>query len=301
MKDKLSFNFVVFLLGICFAVSCKNKTGSVLQEKTNSDSLFVSLYTRLSEPEPGDWIAEHPEPSQSIDAYINSSPAVPDSLRKFIYLVPLDQFDSVELSLINITAEYLRAVLDLPVKIKTGISIDDIPSDKKRNGQLNSGYILHDLLIKNLPDDAVGMMAITSSDLYPDDDWNFVFGEANTRERVGVSSFYRYGDASESDSAFNFCLRRLMGTTSHEFLHMLSMQHCKTYACVLNGSNSLQESDKKPLLICPLCLEKLNFALNENPSDYFRRLSFFYNKYGFSKELEFCENGFHIFQKIYNE
>ena len=85
-----------------------------------------------------------------------------------------------------------------------------------------------------------------------------------------------------------------MGTTSHEFLHMLSMQHCKTFACVLNGSNSLQESDKKPLILCPQCLQKLNYALNENSLDYLGRLLLFYDKYGFLKESEFCRLGLHI-------
>ncbi len=301
MKHLISFRIFVGIIIIVCGINCNNKNTTTIPEEINDDNTFVNLYTRLTDPLPGEWRAEHPESEQTVDAYKSASPAIPDSIRKYIYLVPLNAFDSVELSLMKITSEYLYAVFDLPVKIKTGISINDIPSNKKRKGQLNSGYILHDLLVKNLPDDAVGMMAITSSDLYPDDDWNFVFGEANIKERVGVSSFHRYGDPSESDSAFNLCLRRLMGTTSHEFLHMLSMKHCKIFSCVLNGSNSLQESDKKPLIICPQCLEKLNFALNENSSDYFRRLMLFYNKYGFSKEAEFCEKGFHIFRNIYIE
>lgn len=289
MKKHLSIKILVAILIVAFGINCKKERAVTKVEKTNTDSVFVSLYAQLTPPIPGEWRSEHPEPDQSVDAYKSANPAIPDSVRKYIYLAPLNEFNTKELILLDITAEYLSAVFGLQVKIKPGISIRDIPSSKKRNGQLNSGYILHDLLIKILPDDAVGMMAITSYDLYPGEEWNFVFGEANTQERVGVSSFYRYGDAAESDSAFNLCLRRLMETTSHEFLHMLSMQHCKTFSCVLNGSNSLQESDKKPLIICPQCAGKLNFALNENPSDYFSRSLTFFNKYGFLNEAQFCK------------
>ena len=294
MKNQRSLTITGAILIVALGFNCKKESGQKVKEKINSDSVFVSLYTPLQAPLPGEWRAEHPEPEQLVAHYKIGDPAIPDSVRKFIYLVPLNAFDSIELRLLNITAEYLQAVFDLPVKIRSGFSVSDIPINKKRNGQLNSGYILHDLLRKNLPADAVGMMAITSDDLYPGEEWNFVFGEANTKERVGVSSFYRYGDPAVNDSAFNLCLRRLMGTTSHEFLHMLSMQHCKTFACVLNGSNSLQESDKKPLILCPQCLQKLNYALNENSLDYLGRLLLFYDKYGFLKESEFCRLGLHI-------
>lgn len=297
MKNQLPLKIAVAILIVVLGINCKKGSDQKVNAQINSDSLFVRLYTPLSDPLPGEWRAEHPEPEQLVAHYKIGKPAIPDSIRKFIYLVPLNAFDSIELRLLNITAEYLQAVFDLPVKIRSGISVNDIPTNKKRNGQLNSGFILHDLLIKNLPADAVGMMAITSDDLYPGEDWNFVFGEANTKERVGVSSFYRYGDPAENDSAFNLCLRRLMGTTSHEFLHMLSMQHCKTFACVLNGSNSLQESDKKPLLLCPQCLQKLNYALNEDLISYFETSLKFFTKYEFLWEEEFCGKVLAVTQK----
>lgn len=122
-----------------------------------------------------------------------------------------------------------------------------------------------------IPADAISLMAITVSDLYPDENWNFVFGEADIQNRVGVSSFARYGDYGLNDSINKLVLSRLLKTTTHEILHALGMQHCIGYVCVLNGSNSLPESDNKTLIICPACLEKLAFILPEANNGYFER------------------------------
>mgnify|MGYP000107882883 CR=1 FL=1 len=37
--------------------------------------------------------------------------------------------------------------------------------------------------------------AVTMTDLYPSEDWNFVFGQASLRNRVGAYSFARYDPA----------------------------------------------------------------------------------------------------------
>jgi archaemetzincin len=46
-----------------------------------------------------------------------------------------------------------------------------------------------------LSKDAFCLLGITMEDLYSDPSWNFVFGEASFRERVGVYSFARYDPA----------------------------------------------------------------------------------------------------------
>ena len=66
-------------------------------------------------------------------------------------------------------------------------------------------------------------LALTASDLWPGQGWNFVFGEASLRQRIGVWSIYRNGDP-ETD--FQLCLRRTLSTASHETGHILGMAHC---------------------------------------------------------------------------
>jgi len=61
--------------------------------------------------------------------------------------------------------------------------------------QLLTGDVL-DLLKTRLPEDAFALLGVTMMDLYPDPNWNFVFGQASLRDRVGVYSFTRYAPQS---------------------------------------------------------------------------------------------------------
>lgn len=55
---------------------------------------------------------------------------------------------------------------------------------------------------------------------------------------------------------------RSMKTACHELCHVLGMTHCPYYECLMNGSNLVNEADKKPFLLCPICLRKLEAYLN---------------------------------------
>jgi archaemetzincin len=57
--------------------------------------------------------------------------------------------------------------------------------------QYNARDILAQLRTK-LPADAFCMVGVCMTDLYPKDEWNFVFGIASIRDRTGVFSFARY-------------------------------------------------------------------------------------------------------------
>nr|WP_255534571.1 archaemetzincin [Chryseolinea lacunae] len=139
-------------------------------------------------------------------------------------------------------------------------SDDNIPATAQRQlyggrRQLLTTYLL-DILQDNIPDDAIVVMAITSADLYPSNDFNFVFGQARLKKRVGVSSIYRL----ESEDP-HVGLMRLIKTGSHEIAHMFSCQHCTYARCVMNGSNSLPESDFRPNRLCYDCHRKLFWNL----------------------------------------
>ena len=88
------------------------------------------------------------------------------------------------------------------------------------------------------PRDAVAVLALAALDLWPGEGWNFVFGQANLTERVGVWSLYRNGDPELGADAYTLCLRRTLKTATHETGHMLGIAHCTAYACGMNGSNS---------------------------------------------------------------
>src|SRR5690606_22427518 len=109
--------------------------------------------------------------------------------------------------------------------------------------QILSGYVIDRLLAPRLPPDAAAYVSFTASDLWPGDGWNFVFGQASLRDRVGVWSVARYGDPAGGAAAFRQVLRRTLKVAVHETGHMFSMRHCTAYQCVMNGVNNQDESD----------------------------------------------------------
>jgi archaemetzincin len=42
---------------------------------------------------------------------------------------------------------------------------------------------------------------------------------------------------------------------------MFGIQHCVFFNCLMNGSNHLDESDQRPLHLCPVCLRKLHHSI----------------------------------------
>jgi archaemetzincin len=40
----------------------------------------------------------------------------------------------------------------------------------------------------------------------------------------------------------------------------IGLAHCIYFSCLMNGSNHLAESDRRPLHLCPLCLGKLQWC-----------------------------------------
>jgi archaemetzincin len=149
--------------------------------------------------------------------------------------------------------------------------------------------VLDDLLRPERPDDALAYLCFTASDLWPGQGWNFVFGQANLRQRVGVWSLYRKGNPSGDEDSFRTCLRGGLDGTEHETGHILTLKHCTAWECGMNGSNSLEESDGRPLPFCPVCLRKLCWNLQVEPAAYLARLGAFCARQGFAAEANWYE------------
>jgi len=118
--------------------------------------------------------------------------------------------------------------------------------------QLLTGDI-HDQLKKLKPKDAFCIVGYTMIDLYPRKEWNFVFGQARSDTGTGIFSFARYAHC-ESSAHF---LRRCCSVLVHEIGHLFGLAHCVWYECNMNGSNHDEESDSRPLHLCPVELHKL--------------------------------------------
>ncbi len=251
------------------------------------DEKLRPLAHPLPPPRPGDWLAEHPEPGQTFDEYVDSRPVRKSDKLHTIYLCVVGDFNEAQRRILDLTQEYLAVFFDCPVKVKRQIALASIPAKAKRthpswgDPQVLTGYILHEVLEPERPTDALAYLALTASDLWPGRGWNFVFGEANLRERVGVWSVYRNGDP-EVD--FELCLRRTLSTASHETGHILGMAHCTAYSCLMNGSNHQEEKDRRPMQLCPVCLRKLCWNLQVEPVPYLMKLKTFHQQHGFDVE-----------------
>jgi archaemetzincin len=155
--------------------------------------------------------------------------------------------------------------------------------------QILTGDVL-DVLRKQLPADAFCILAITMTDLYPEPDWNYVFGQASLRGRVGVYSFARYDPAffgeRRTKDYERILLRRSCKVLVHETAHMFGMKHCIYYTCAINGSNHLRESDSRPLHLCPVCLRKLQHSAKFDVVKRYTKLREYYKKADFDDAAE---------------
>jgi len=249
------------------------------------------LHQKLPPPRPGDWLETHPEKGQDFKGYLRSNPITLAPPRTVLYVLPLGDFSPREREIVSLSAEFLGIYFACKVVTLEALSVDDsIPQTAKRVHpswgvpQIKSSFVLETLLPPRVPADAVALICFTTSDLYPSDDWNFVFGQATYRDRVGVWSMYRNGDP---ESEFELCLKRTLRIATHETGHMFSMPHCIAYQCNLCGSNSLSESDRLPLYLCPQCVAKVVWATRCDPIARFTSLRDFCQRHSLVDEAEY--------------
>ena len=268
-----------------------SKNDSALNHYEAVKMALQDCYIALPASTKGEWQDVYKEKYQSFEAYLKSKPIQPDKIRNKIYIQPIGKFDSLDTKIILIAADYLHAFFSLEVKINHTIPDTLVPekSRRKLNGteQLHTEFIMNSLLKPSLPADAASMIAITEYDLYPKETWNYVFGQASVKERIGVWSLNRFGNPNLSTYSLHSCLMRTLQTASHETGHMFSLPHCVKYKCLMNGSISLEESDNKPLWLCPDCLCKLCWNLGIREKFFLSSQKIFWEKSGDKTLAEF--------------
>ncbi len=298
--DKKSFiKIVVSIIIIVSSISCThNETTGNGNNKTNDSILYLSDFTKLdsintllTDPKPGDWLYSHPEKGQTFHDYKNYHPVCPNSKQNKIYIQPIGEFDKTDEIVLKALKNYITAFYGLETIILKTIPNSEIPKGSKRIHfgieQIHTKFILDSILCPNVPDDAIVFTAITSKDLYPADDWNFVFGQAYLKKRTGVSSIYRFKGEDTDSLNYSTYLKRIMKTSTHELGHMFSLKHCKKHQCLLNGSNSLMEADGKPSWLCPECLAKIAWCTKYDTFERYDELIKFCEEYGFIDEMKF--------------
>ncbi len=274
--------------------------GSVQGLPTVLQRAFVptEAFEPMPAPGPSDWLAAHPEPGQSFEQFVRSKPNQPDKERKVIYLQPLGEFREGQAPPLDSLRDYAAAYFALEVRIlpKLGLSERNITTRQNpttKNRQLLTTDILT-YLKKRVPADAFCLLGITMEDLYPEPSWNYVFGQASLRERVGVYSFARYDPAfygePRRDDYAKTLRRRSCKVLVHETGHMFGLAHCIYFRCVFNGSNHLVESDARPMHECPVDLRKLHHSIGFDVARRYADLYRFYRQAGFDDEAAWTKN-----------
>ena len=154
---------------------------------------LAPLHEPLGAPQPGDWLASRNEPGQTFTQYQGAAPIRPRGKRKLLYVQPLGPMSDSQAEIVEHTAEFMRVYFNTPVKVQASLPLSLLPSSARRDArgygeQLLTTHIMGEVLYPRLPDDAAAYIAFTAMDLWPGDGWNFVFGQASLRRRVGVWS-----------------------------------------------------------------------------------------------------------------
>lgn len=241
-------------------------------------------FSDLPTPSGGDWLAkgqpgEKDRLGQPMKTFTRPGPhrTFPSARQKKILLVPIGDVEGApppEVLIESLAATYhgLEVAVApkklLPKKEREALSCEDYGSEYGPQYLTNE---IHDLLTKHKPRDAfvvVGytMCDITKADRYPSGEvevWNFVFGEACVDKGTGIFSFARYRDGAGATDPVVFT-RRCCMVLNHEVGHLFGIKHCIYAKCLMNGCNTLEESEDRPFALCPVDLAKVCDTLTQS-------------------------------------
>ena len=294
----------LMVIGLCLTWQFFKSSQEVISPpfNTNEQRIYdetqqlVRLHSGMGWTRSGDWLASHPERGQSFNKYRNIDHIGLTEQRNVLYVQPIGDFDELQQKIVELSAEFLSLYFMCEVKIKEPIGMDSIPQKARRVHpswgvrQIHTEYIL-DMLAPQTPEDAFATIAFTTSDLYPDENWNYVFGIAALKQRVGVWSLYRNGDPR---TEFKTVLNRTLKLATHETGHMFTIQHCIAYNCNMCGRNNMGESDRRPIYMCPECLAKILLATGCDAKERFEGLKSFCERNQLDETAEFYESCLNI-------
>nr|XP_043869961.1 archaemetzincin-2 [Solea senegalensis]XP_043869962.1 archaemetzincin-2 [Solea senegalensis]XP_043869963.1 archaemetzincin-2 [Solea senegalensis] len=266
-----------------------------------------SLFQLITVHSDSDWIPSHREEPQDFKSfYTDPYRKSPDAGHNTVYIQTIGPFGETGVQ----TDQYVEWLRKYCQAFFTGLSVRLMPpvtiaetqccfrvNSDSHNLQILTGDLLR-FLGDRKPKDAFCIVGITMIDLYPKDSWNFVFGQASLSQGMGVFSFARYDDnfysrnyagrlkahvKPKQGDYFVFdgyytppisssLLLRSCKTMTHEIGHMFGIRHCQWLNCVMQGSNHLEESDRRPLDFCPVCLRKLQVSVGFNIAQRYKAL-----------------------------
>jgi archaemetzincin len=235
-------------------------------------------FERQAPPRPGEWLYCFPESGQTFQQYAEDCGNRRSVECRVFAIQPFGDALEKYRETMDLMREYAEVFFGLPAKVLDAVPMPEEAYHESRR-QHNATTITR-WLSRRLPEDALVVIGVTSEDLYSRG-LNFVFGEASLQSRTGVYSLRRY----QTPDARLF-RRRALKLMTHEAGHILSMDHCIYYKCVMQGANHLMEDDGHPMHLCPVDLRKLEWNTGVDPEERYRKLRDFYRRAGLPAEAD---------------
>lgn len=91
----------------------------------------------------------------------------------------------------------------------------------------------------------------------------------------------------------NSRFRRVCQVMAHETAHALGLDHCVYFLCGMSGAVDVEENDRLPMHMCPVCLHKLQLILSVGLVLRYERLLEFY-----SSDPEFDEEASWVTRRL---
>ena len=218
----------------------------------------AEFWKKLPDAKPGEWRHRHSEKPQTLEAYRSAEPVRPTGKRTVIYLLPALTRPTYEPDRIQHLAELMRAYFGREVRVLKPAPLPRTAYDRKR--RRFSVRACLPFLKRTLPADGIFLLAVTDRDIRLPHS-RFTYGWGSMKHRIGICSTWRvdWGKTPEVQR------KRIYGLALHECTHMLSVPHCTERQCLMNGAMDVREADRRPLLLCWECRDKLCWNLAVDP------------------------------------
>jgi len=254
-------------------------------------------------PKGGDWLSQHEEKGQTMQSFERSATkAIPHATFRTIYIQPVGSFDYPRAAPLDVIIQFARAFFaGCEVELLPGVDFTKDMKSRDNGGTLQYrtdgfyNYLSQTRSQRNTRKELV-CVAVTMTDIYPEESWNFVYGQARMTDGVGVYSFarldplfYTTSEKARHNSPLTeaeriIMLRRCVKILLHELGHLFGLQHCIYYVCLMNGANNEKEMDRQTLHLCPVCLRKLYSTFQFDIRQVYESFVTLCEKYGLEQE-----------------
>ncbi|CAF1473735.1 unnamed protein product [Rotaria magnacalcarata] len=253
-------------------------------------------------PRSGDWLRQHQEKGQTLKSFERTmSKAIPHATFKTIYIQPVGSFNHLRAAPLDVITEFSRVFFaGCEVEVLPAIDFTNSMSHRDNSGVVQyrtDGFynLLAETRDKRDKRRELLCVAVTMADIYPDDKWNFVYGQASPLDGFGVYSFARLdplffkssnklNNTPLTDEHRIIIRRRCVKILLHEVGHLFGLKHCIYYVCLMNGANHEIEMDRQPLYLCPVCLRKLHSTLQFDVKQMYENFVNLCEKYELEEE-----------------